>query len=304
VSQLSWSPDGRYLAWEQSQEGSEAEGLVRVDTRTGAVTSWADAGPVGPIAFNGSQPIGIESGEPYLNEFDADGSTRPIAIAVKPEITTSYGSGFAFITSDSELNHHPVAVFRTDAQGSRVAQAGTLPPEDVTSPGMISPYEQIAASADGQWIAFEKGDHTDVCGVGPSSRLYLVNTTTRAVTSPQLPVSAGSGTVWRFETMMFSQGGILDLSAFQCGSTATNKPFQTLLLEVDHGQSRIAARDVIDGQRGPGGQLAVITGDDAFGTVGEGPGLKQVGVQQLKVDGHTVSLPATPTFISWAPENP
>jgi hypothetical protein len=305
VSELTWSPDGRYLAWEQPQKGSDGvEEVVRVDTRTGAETSWVGGGPQGAIAFNGSHPVSVVSGEPYLEQYEDDGSTAPVALAASPDVAASYGSGFAFITGQAELSSDQAAVLRVEAGQGRISQAGTLPPSGPPS-SLNSPYEQITASSDGQWVAFEKGDHTDGCGVGPPSRLYVLNTATGAVTSPQLPLPAASGAVWRFGTMMFSQDGILEVSAYACQATTQRNPFQTLLLEVDRGHARVAARDVVDAQRGPTRQLAEITGDDALTVVDNTyPAVEPSGAQQLKIDGRTVPLPATPTLISWAPENP
>jgi hypothetical protein len=261
--------------------------------------SWPEAESGAPISFDAGQPVVMSlSGRPFLTEFHADGSSAPIAIQAAPGIAATLGNGFAFIAVAAQTDA-PEAVWRTDPEGKTV-NIGSLPP-----PGALSPYEQISGSSDGQWVALEKGDHTDVCGVGPTSSLYLMNAATGAVSTPNLPESPGA--IWRFGAIKFSPDSILDVSAYQvriCSGNGTIR-FQSLLFELSHGRFQVVARDVVDGQRGPHGQLAVITGDRAFRTVGTDlPDLTTVGKKSLKVDGREVRLAATPTFLTWAPQNP
>lgn len=298
-SQVTWSPDGRYLAWFQDGAGT----LVRVDTRTGASMSWDESLGAAAIGFNKGLPV-IISG-PFLYTFHNNGSTSPTAIMAAPEISASYKDGFIF-TDGSGTGNERVRVWRARFRGQTV-RAGILPPPGDNAPngpGDNAPYEQIASMGDGRQIALEAGDHVqDPCAAGLSSRLYLMNTLTGKLTSPKLPVPAN--TKWRFGDIMFGAGSVLDLSAYHPGACKEGGRFQTLLLELSKGQLRVAARNAIEGQRGPSGQLAVITGDYSFKIVNhEIPELTVVGKQQLKVDGTVMPTPAPPNFISWAPRNP
>lgn len=296
VTQLTWSPDGRYLAWVQGVSGNLDQELVRYDTRAGTYATWLNPQEMGIISFSGSQPVTISGS--FLYKFQAGGSTSPIALAAEPGTSTaSYDDGFVFPANNSSAMNDQVAMWRAAANGE-ITQVGSLP-----ATGNLSEYAQLAASPSGQWVALEKGDHTDVCGDGPSSRLIVLNTATGAATSPSLPVAAN--TVWRFGSIMYGADSVLDFSAYQVSICDADVSFPTRLFELDHGKLHVVADNVTAGQRGPHGQFAVVTGQDAFKVINEElPDLGIDGKQQLEVNGKVISLPTTPASIDWAPQNP
>ena len=295
VSQLTWSPDGRYLAWIQGSPITGTDELVRFDTRTDTWATWQNTQEFGTISFSGSHPVTIAGS--FLYSFQPNGSTSPIAIAAFPSISASYDGGFIF-TSNPVTPGSSVEIWRASTDGETTS-LGILP-----ATGGLSEYDEISASWNGKWIALEKGDHTDVCGNGPSSRLVVMNAETGTVTWPRLPVRGSAKTLWRFSNIMYGEGAVVDFSAYEV-RTCTAGRFPTRLFELDHNHIRLVASNVVDGQQGPNGQLAVITGQDAL-TVLNGylPDLKIDGRQQLEVAGKVIPVPATPTFISWAPRNP
>lgn len=293
VSKLTWSPDGRYLAWVQGTYYTGDVELVRYDTRAGTSTTWQDQQDTGPISFSGSDPVTIAGS--FLYKFEPGGGTTPIAIAAASSgASTPYANGFVFTSNQANINS-PVQIWRASTSGD-ATQLGTLP-----ATGYLSEYAEISASADGQSVALEEGDHTDVCGNGPSSRLILMNLKTGAVTSLSPPVTAHA--VWRFTSIMYGTDSVIDFSAFEATLCNANMRFPTRLFEVDAGHLRTIADNVTVGQRGPNGQLAAITGQDAYIAL-NGPDLVIDGKQQLEVNGKAIPTPAIPTSLSWAPQNP
>ena len=57
VTQLTWSSDGRYLAWVQGVSGNLDQELVRYDTRAGTYATWLNPQEMGTISFSGSRPV-------------------------------------------------------------------------------------------------------------------------------------------------------------------------------------------------------------------------------------------------------
>jgi hypothetical protein len=294
VSQLAWSPNGRYLAWLEGSVLTGNEQFVRLDTRTGTSATWQSGMDVGPLSFSGNNLVTIYGS--FLHLFQLGGAISSIALSVNSGLSASYDDGFISLSILTNMDD-PVQVWR-DQVGGTTRQVGTLQPT-----GSLSEYAQISASPDGRWIALERGDHTDVCGNGPSSRLIILNTTNRAVVSPQLPVPAR--TVWRFGTIMYSGDSIIDFSAYEVKYCDADIRFPTRLFEVEHNRIRAVADNVIAGQRGPQGQLAVITGQQAFTVLDHAiPAMKVDGDQELEVNGKKIPTLAKPTAISWAPQNP
>lgn len=293
VSMLTWSSDGRHLAWLQgSKTGEASDELVSVDTKTGASSKWPLQGLPGGITFDGPNPVTIDLGDPFLHVLRPGGLSVQVLLPSTPTPVGSFSEGFIF------LRHSPTGTpstaWRTDFTG-RVSVEGKLP-----GTGMYSPYEMASAAANGKKLAVESGDHQDVCGLGPSSRLYLLNISTGTGTWMSLPVS--SKTTWRFANMTFgADNPTLDLTAYnvtKCGGT-----FPTTLFELRDGRLTAIERDVLQGQRGPADQLAVVTGDDAYTLVNYNPALTQTGNHHLIIGREEVALSATPVAIAWAPEN-
>ncbi len=290
VDNLAWSPDGRYLAWSQTQPGHAGWDLVMVDTRTQATRTWQTASDPLALMVGVKRPMLADVTGRFVHIFHAGAHVTSIPIPAEPEEAAAIRSGFVFLATFG-----PTLVRRTDLRG-QVRRVARLPGPDV--------YEQIAARSDGKQLALEKGDHTDVCGIGPSSKLYLVDAATRAVRARGLPVPPR--TVWRFGRMTFGAGATLDLTAYNVGHCDhPGTAFPTSLFELRKGRLRIVARDVIQGQRGPHGQLAIITGDEAIGSNPQGtaPALDEVGNIQLEIGGQQVYTPSLPTTIEWAPQS-
>lgn len=293
VSMLTWSSDGRHLAWLQESKTSEAnDELVSVDTKTGASSKWPLQGPPGGITFDGSAPVTIDRGNTFLRVHRPGGVSSQVLLPSMPDVAGSLDDGFVFF--GYQTGNASVTVRRADFTG-RVSAVGQLP-----GPGMYSPYEMASAAGNGKELAVEKGDHQDVCGLGPSSRLYLLNTSTGTGTWTSLPVP--SKTTWRFANMTFgADNPTLDLTAYnvtKCGGT-----FPTTLFELRSGRLTAIERDVLQGQRGPADQLAVVTGDDAYTLVNYNPSLTVTGNHHVIIDGEEIALSATPVAIAWAPEN-
>jgi hypothetical protein len=291
VSELTWSPDGHYLAWIQGNSNTDSDELVRVDARRDTWMTWQSEQGFGTISFSGSRPLTISGS--FLYSFHPNGSTSPSALTTYPSISAPYNGGFIFAGNPENVGS-AVEVWRAGTDGE-TTKVGILP-----STGRFSEYDEMSASPDGRWIALERGDHTDVCGNGPSSRLVLMNTETGAVTSPRLPVPRK--TVWRFSNIMYGTDSVVDFSAYEVRLCDSDVRFPTRLFEMKNGRISVVANNATVGQRGPNGQLAMITGQDAFKVVDqELPDLAVDGRQRLEVNGKDVPTPTTPTFLSWAP---
>ena len=72
--------------------------------------------------------------------------------------------------------------------GGAVTKLQALPKPASNGP----PYEVTAVSPDGKVFAAELGDHTDGCGVGPVSRIFVVNETTGTVSRALMPAGPRS----------------------------------------------------------------------------------------------------------------
>jgi hypothetical protein len=155
------------------------------------------------------------------------------------------------------------------------------------------PYEVTAVSPDGKVFAAELGDHTDGCGVGPASRILVINGTKGTVSQGSLP----AGPRWRVQTFVFDPRDTLDATMIDCTEEAT---MRTTVLWV-------SPKGVLIGKKS-GALVATLEGDDLAYQAGqiklggtEAPTLEEVALGPLTVNGKPLAAITSAATVSWAP---
>jgi hypothetical protein len=300
IYNVNWSEDGRYLAWQQNllsaQDSSDIK-VVELDTRTGQTYEW----PAPDSEYSGlvPGPDGVAAailGAPQLIELGLNGSTAEINIPLPASAALApYGDGFLAV--ESIYGGTPIAKVSTSGTVTQtVAQLPVIPDDN-----SASPFEEETASTNGQELAIEQGDHTDVCGVGPSSVIYTSNTVSGKTLTSGPPAPAGSA-VRRVSTMAWSPSGVLDVTMFVCDDTASGNLLPTELWENAGDGWRQINSDVLSAARGPGGVLATVSGDLLMeASQGGAPESVSTGTQQVTIGNTPIALNAKVEDITWAP---
>jgi len=303
VYDVNWSADGDYLAWVQRplspDESGRAE-LVEFDVLTHHSTIWStkdfDLTGIVPSSSGVLTDEYFSSSTTQLLKFNLNGSTTTTSISVPGgDAFVAYGDGFL------AASNFP------GAEGSnveRVSIDGTV----ITTPAKLSVvpgnesglYETAAASEDGEFMADELGDHTDVGGVGPSSKITIVNTISGSVSTTG-PPTPKDGSVLRVNSMSWSPSGVLDVTMYNWGASGNARGIPMELWEYSGNEWREIGTEFLAAARGPGGVLATVSGNLKLSSVAESPYAVPAGAQQLDVGGALIPLGAPAQSIAWAP---
>jgi hypothetical protein len=256
LSDLTWSANGRYLAWWESPLNASMAHplLVWVDTTTATYKIWsspADSDMPASLVVD-STGVTVDAARHYSVSGSVTG--LPMAssnFAAHPWFSGTFSdvvsSANGFIGLSLPIGE-PQTVWRMGLTGVG-EQVAVLP-----SAAPHSPYETFASNLQGDVLAVEQGDHTDLCGVGPTSWLLLTDLRTGWSVFSALPAIDG---VRRFRSMAFGPNDVLDVAVYDCLKTSG---LATALLEYRGGKWTTLRPDVLDAACGPHGELAYISG--------------------------------------------
>ena len=291
VTDFQWSASGRYLGWEQSNLTTGRGAIGWYDTVTHRRTSWRIQVQYSEgLSVSGSGlallvPGADLSSPSTLTTYEVDGpvSHRSVAVPTSDNVV-GYSGGFVMgpdIKSGTQL-------WRVSLSGA-VTKLQALPKSTSSGP----PYEVTAVSPDGNVFAAELGDHTDGCGIGPASRILVVNEETGTIRQASLP----AGPRWRVEAFVFDPKDTLDATMIDCTQKST---MRTAVLWV-------SPRGVLTGEKNgalvataAGGDLAYQAGHIKLGGT-EAPTLEEVASAPLTVNGKPLAAMSSAATVSWAP---
>ena len=291
VTDFQWSASGRYLGWVQSSLTTSRGAIGWYDTVTHRRSSWSVQVQYSTglsVSSSGLALLvpGANLGSPStLITYKADGSVvrRSVAVPTSDNVV-GYSGGFIMgpdIKTGTQL-------WRVSLSGV-VTKLQALPRPAPNGP----PYEVTSVSPDGKVFAAELGDHTDGCGVGPVSRIFVVNETTATIRQPPLP----AGPRWRVQSFVFDPKDTLDATMVDCTEKNT---MRTAVLWVSPGGVLTADKS--------GALVATAAGDDLAYQAGhiklggtEAPILEEVASGPLTVNGEPLVARAAAAIVSWAP---
>lgn len=300
IAHLTWSADGRYLAWYQDP-GTDGGEIVSVDTAATTTRTWPQTFAPSGLAVSATNIYTTDEGTPFLVRTGPDGATHSYALPARATLTATNRTGLVFASASGSVSTY--RLWRLDLKG-HTERIVTLPP--LRHPN-LAVYHQLAVG-DGL-AALEEGDHQDVCGLGGTALLHTVDLTTGTQHLSTVPGSPHAK--WRLLAMHAGADGKgLIFGAYdaqRCGDTdtssATTTRMPTALFELTATGApvRCLTSNAFAGQRGPHGQLAEITGTEAVTYTPQLPVAAEVGRIGVRVDKKPVSYRGTPYDVLWAP---
>jgi len=304
IYDINWSSNGRYLAWIQAPHSANSTSpqLVEYDLTTKRYEVWTSNNPFSGLVPGPEGIVASDLSGTDLRQFKVNfASPKVIKLPVSAFTTLSaYGAGFlanefSFPSSGPTGKASPIA--RVSVAGVVSSTRVALPAiPNVSSPG----FEITTASANGDLEGAELGDHTDICGVGPSSVIYIANTLTGRVTWQGPPAPRAKGSVLRVQSLAFSPGGVLDATMLNCDATFGAGLSTSLWENTGRGWHQIGS-GVLSAARGPGGVLATVSGYLAFQHSASFPTPIPAGAQRLYIGGKWIPLGARAHEIAWSP---
>ena len=215
VTDFHWSADGRYLGWEQSDPSSGRGAIGWYDTASHRRSSWQFQVQYAEGLSVSSSGLALLVAGENLNSpstlitYKVGGQVRRRSVIVPTsDNVVGYTGGFIMgpdIRSGTQL-------WRVSSSGA-VTRLQALPRPATNGP----PYEVTAVSPDGRVFAAELGDHTDGCGVGRASRIFVIDETRGTVSRAVLP----AGPRWRVESFVFDPIDTLDATMVDCTQKTT-----------------------------------------------------------------------------------
>ncbi len=291
VTDFEWSAGGRYLGWDQSVPTTGAAAIGWYDTVTHRYAAWTVAQQYSEGLSVTSSGLALLVAGPDLNSpstlftYKVGGpvSRRSVKVPTSDNVA-GYSGGFIMgpdIKTGTQL-------WRVSVSGT-VTELKALPTPARNGP----PYEVTAVSPDGRVFAAELGDHTDGCGVGPPSRIFVLNTARGTVTAPSLP----GGPRWRVQQFVFDPTDTLDATMIDCTQRTT---MRTAVLWV-------SPKGVLTGDKkgalvatASDGVLAYQAGHIHVGGT-EAPILEEVAAGPLSLNGKPLAGMTAATTVAWAP---
>jgi hypothetical protein len=290
VTAFEWSASGRYLGWQQTKQSTGASAVGWYDTVTHRRMSWRFAYEASEDwSVTGSGMASLAAGDSLnapatLTSYGTNGAVTHRSVRVRTSLTVAgYSGGFIIgpdIVSDDQL-------WRVSLSG-QVTRLPALP-----KPPENGLYEVTAASPDGKIFAAELGDHTDGCGVGPASRIFVEDEATGTVRQASLP----GGSHWRVQSFVFDPTGTLDATLVDCTQQAT---MSTTVFSVSPAGTVTSQRHGALVATKAGGSFAYQAGHIHLGGT-EAPVLEEVASGPLTVNGRAVPGGAVAATASWAP---
>ena len=291
VTDFEWSSGGRYLGWEQSEPTTGKGAIGWYDTVTHRRAWWS-------VSQQYSEGLSVSSSGLALLVAGLDLNSPSTLITYKVGGPVSHRS-VKVPTSDNVAGYSGGFIMgpdiKTGTQLWRISVSGTvtklnaLPKPARNGP----PYEVTAVSPDGRVFAAELGDHTDGCGVGPPSRIFVLNTAQGTVRAASLP----DGPRWRVQQFVFDPTDTLDATMIDCTGQAT---MRTAVLWV-------SSKGVLTGDKrgalvatAEGGYLAYQSGHIKVGGT-EAPVLEEIASGPLSLNGKPLAAMTAATTVAWAP---
>jgi hypothetical protein len=291
VTDFEWSSDGRYLGWEQSDPITGEGAIGWYDTVTHRRASWTVTQTYSEgLSVSRSGLALLVAGEDLnspstLITYKVGGPVRHRSVKLPTSDNVAGYSGGFIMGPDLKTG---TQLWRVSVSGT-VTKLKALPKPARNGP----PYEVTAVSADGRVFAAELGDHTDGCGVGPPSRVFLFNTAQGTVRAVSLP----SGPRWRVQQFIFDPTDTLDATMIDCTGQAT---MRTAVLWV-------SSHGVLTGDNkgalvatAASGVLAYQAGHIKVGGT-EAPILEEIASGPLRLNGKALTTMKGATTVSWAP---
>ncbi len=291
VMEFQWSASGRYLGWQQGSQTSAKSAAGWYDTLTHRRASWTfqyqypQGWSVSSAGLASLVPGGNLGAPSTLTRYNIDGAVTHQSVRVPiSDNVTGYSSGFVMgpdIVSGTRL-------WRVSLSGA-VTKLQALPKPATNGP----PYEITAVSPDGKLFAAELGDHTDGCGIGPASRIFVVDEATGTTRQASLP----GGPRWRVLSFVFGPDGTLDATLVDCTQKASMST--TVVWVSPSGKVTAVKHGALVATAGDG-YLAYEAGEVHLGGT-EAPELDEVASGPLTVNGRPVPGAAVAATASWAP---
>ena len=291
VTGFQWSADGRYLGWQQMDESTGKGRAGWYDTLTHRRTTWSSAFQFAEgWSVNRSGVASLVAGENLnspatLTEYGIDGVVTHRSVHVQTsDSVAGYSGGFVIgpdIVSGTRL-------WRVSLSGN-VTTLQQLPKPAANGP----PYETTAISPDGRIFAAELGDHTDGCGVGPASHIFIVNEATGTVTQARLP----AGPRWRVLSFVLDPRDTLDATLADCTSHAK---MSTTVLSISPSGAVTAQQQGALVATTEDGTLAYQAGGAQIAGT-EAAYVQEVAFGPLTVNGRPVPGAVAAATASWAP---
>jgi hypothetical protein len=291
VTQFEWSASGRYLGWQQGLQTSADSVAGWYDTVTHRLASWAfqyrfpqawSVSSTGIASLVAGGNLGAPSS---LTSYDVGGPVTHRLVHVQiADNVVGYSGGFIMgpdIVSGTRL-------WRISLTGV-VTKLQALPKPAPNGP----PYETTAVSPDGKLFAAELGDHTDGCGLGPASRIFVVDEATGTIRQASLP----AGPRWRALSFVFDPDDTLDATLVNCTQKTV---MSTTVVWVSPSGAVTAVKHGALVATGADGDLAYQAGGIHLGGT-EAPELDEVASGPLTVDGRPLPGAAGAATVSWAP---
>jgi hypothetical protein len=307
VRLLSWSKDGRELAW--LQQGSDTGPVTVHWARAGGSEqhSWYTAVAGTPPSAVIAQADGVTAfeegldGNPsVLRHYSTSGLPSSTQTIVEGPAVAAFAEGFVVIDTDDATN--ALSIYRVGLTGS--SSGVTTPPGTGTVDEQN--LENWAVSRDGAQLAAERGVEQDGCGFGPASKLVLIPSATGRQRVQDLP---GNET-WRFVTTRVSEDGRVDVVAAnetRCQAANLRSGRDTLLptrlFELSGGTVHQLASHVLVAERSRNGLLATISGDWRFSESPDGPFTEDLptGRRRVQVGVEPVAVRGEPLDVRWSP---
>jgi hypothetical protein len=294
VSAFEWSSDGRYLGFQQGILNSVTSSeTVWFDTATRKTVSWPEnteygsAWAITPGGEEDLQPATSPQSGAELMTFHLDGTTTHQSVPVPPSLFVS-GSSAGFVVGPDSLIGDGGGLEMVALNGA-VTNLPSLPAVSSES----TPYEDQALSPDGKVYIAELGDHTDGCGVGPPSQLFVVDIAAGSV--QQVPLPAGPN--WRVVSLGFDPDGAIDATMTDCGSIENATVFNISPTGAINFSSTGMLSMTTDT-----GQVASQPGEAQVQAVDQNPELVSTASGPMTIDGQAVAgTSSNVATIAWAP---
>lgn len=241
-----WSPNGRYLVWATGKYGTS---LALWDSKTHRLASHPFT-QLFAMAVNNNGIAYVTDGTYYYDV--AHGKVHKIPQPSSDDYpSTAYPGGFfgVFLSGQTGQTGSQLVEFGSNGVDHTVR---SLPSFPLSQP----PLEGIWSDGSGAVIALEHGDHTDTCGAGPTSSLYVVRHR-RQLNHYKLPAPP-PGAVQRFWNVHFGPAGSIFVSVYECGTASSGFPMR--VLELRSGKWRVVGDDLLAAAESSAGQLAVVRG--------------------------------------------
>lgn len=291
VFAFTWSSNGRYLAFAQRSNQDSSGTIVWYDTATGQRVAW-------PLDYPSLWEFGVT--QTGVDVFSGEQSpTQIISHLVSGKTTRRSVKMKTFMIAAGYSGGLVTGPAYPGTEMWRVTNTGLVTPFAALPkpPSGSPPYETMSVSSDGKVAAIELGDHTDGCGVGPASRLFVVDK--EVVHEVLLP----HGPIWRVDSYAFEPSDMLDVTMVDCSISLTEKmlPLPTTVFSVSPEGKIVTERSETLVATAAGGLLALQRGHDAMTTLDDNAAVVSIPAGPLAINNESVGLPSGPAVVEWAP---